>query len=155
MKVINPATEELVADYAEHASEQVEQSLRRARQAFAGWRDARFSDRAACFLRLSDTLRSRATDLALLMATEMGKILSGGESEILKCATTCDYFAKNAEQMLRPENLASDASRSYVRHDPLGVVLAIMPWNFPFWQFFRFAAPALMAGNVAALKHAP
>jgi succinate-semialdehyde dehydrogenase / glutarate-semialdehyde dehydrogenase len=105
--------------------------------------------------RAAAVLRERSAELARLMALEMGKPIAGAEAEIEKCAAGCDHFAGNAAVYLATEILPSDATRSYVRYDPLGAVLAIMPWNFPFWQVFRFAAPALMAGNVAVLKHAP
>ena len=155
MTVIDPATEEVIADVPEHVPEQVDQRVRAAREAFERWRLERAERRAELFKRVAGLLRQRRTILAETMAREMGKPLSAGEAEADKCATACDYFADHAPPLLEPQVVPSDASRSYVRHDPLGVVLAIMPWNFPFWQFFRFAAPALMAGNTAVLKHAP
>jgi succinate-semialdehyde dehydrogenase/glutarate-semialdehyde dehydrogenase len=103
----------------------------------------------------AQTLRRRQPELAELITLEMGKPIAEAEAEIAKCAGGCEFFAENAERLLAAHAVASDATRSYVRHDPLGPVLAIMPWNFPFWQVFRFAAPALMAGNTAVLKHAP
>jgi succinate-semialdehyde dehydrogenase/glutarate-semialdehyde dehydrogenase len=105
--------------------------------------------------RAARVLRERSAELARLMTLEMGKPIAGAEAEVEKSAAGCDHFAEHAAVYLANENLPSDATRSYVRYDPLGAVLAIMPWNFPFWQVFRFAAPALMAGNVAVLKHAP
>src|SRR6202011_1858262 len=99
-------------------------------------------------------LRERRRAYAELMTREMGKVLAGGLSEVDKCAWVCDFYAEQAAAFLAPEAIATDASRSYVAFEPLGVVLAVMPWNFPFWQVFRFAAPALMAGNTGLLKHA-
>jgi succinate-semialdehyde dehydrogenase/glutarate-semialdehyde dehydrogenase len=104
--------------------------------------------------RVADLLRDRAADYGRLMTEEMGKPVAAGEAEVDKCAWVCDFYAEHAERFLAPETVATDASRSGIRYEPLGPVLAIMPWNFPFWQHFRFAAPALMAGNVGLLKHA-
>jgi succinate-semialdehyde dehydrogenase/glutarate-semialdehyde dehydrogenase len=113
-----------------------------------------FSLRSKLLLAVAKILRSRKEELSVLMALEMGKPLPGGRAEIEKCADVCEYYAKNAEQFLKDEPVDTDASKSYVSFQPLGIVLAIMPWNFPFWQVFRFLAPALMAGNAALLKHA-
>jgi succinate-semialdehyde dehydrogenase/glutarate-semialdehyde dehydrogenase len=104
--------------------------------------------------RAAHILRERAIEYAVLMAQEMGKPVKDGRAEVEKCAWACDYYAENAETFLRPEVIQTDANKSYVAFQPLGVVLAVMPWNFPFWQVFRFAAPALMAGNAGILKHA-
>jgi succinate-semialdehyde dehydrogenase/glutarate-semialdehyde dehydrogenase len=155
MRVINPTTEQPASDYADHTPEQVEQALHHCRRAFHDWRYRSFTDRATLFLRLAELLRTRAPELAQLMAAEMGKPLAAGEAEAQKCALGCEYFAHEAERILHARVVATDAARSYVRHDPLGPILAIMPWNFPLWQFFRFAGGALMAGNTAVLKHAP
>ncbi len=106
-------------------------------------------------LRLSKLLRERKEDYARLMAVEMGKVLVQGMAEIEKCAWVCEFYAKNAEEFLAPEPVLTEAKKSFVNFRPLGTVLAVMPWNYPFWQVFRFAAPALMAGNGAVLKHAP
>ena len=155
VRVINPTTEQKVAEYREDSSEEVERILGRAARAFPMWSRTAVGERAACFRKLSGLLRERKPHLAELMTLEMGKLISAGKAEIEKCAGACDFFAEKAGEWLVPQMMPSDASRSYVRHDPLGPVLAIMPWNFPFWQLFRFAAPALMAGNTAVLKHAP
>jgi acyl-CoA reductase-like NAD-dependent aldehyde dehydrogenase len=155
MTVINPSTEDVIGDFAEQSADEVDRRVRRARQAFEQWQWTSADRRAALFKAVAALLRQRRTTLAETMAREMGKPIGAGESEADKCATACDYFADHAPELLEPHVVPSDASRSYVRHDPLGVVLAIMPWNFPFWQFFRFAALALMAGNTAVLKHAP
>jgi succinate-semialdehyde dehydrogenase / glutarate-semialdehyde dehydrogenase len=155
MRVINPATEELIGEYDWHRPEKVEAALRAAADAFISWRATSFDERARLMRRAATTLRERRAALALLMTREMGKPVTGAEAEVEKCAGACEFFAERAAGFLADEPIASDATRSYVRFEPLGAVLAIMPWNFPFWQVFRFAAPALMAGNVGVLKHAP
>ena len=155
MRAINPATEEPIAEYLEHNPAQVKDLLEQSAAAFSQWRTRTMDDRGRLMHRAAAVLRARAAEFALLMTREMGKPIAQSEAEIEKCAVGCDYFADHAAAYLAPETIASDADRSYVRYDPLGPVLAIMPWNFPFWQVFRFAAPALMAGNVGVLKHAP
>jgi succinate-semialdehyde dehydrogenase/glutarate-semialdehyde dehydrogenase len=155
MRVINPATEEVIGEYEFHSPAQIEASLAGAARAFPTWRDTPIADRGRLMHRTAAVLRERASSLATLMAREMGKPVTAGEAEVEKCATTCGFFADNAEHFLADEPIESDATRSYVRYEPLGAVFAIMPWNFPFWQVFRFAAPTLMAGNVGVLKHAP
>src|SRR3954451_13268798 len=154
MRTINPATEEPLEEHREHSPEEVDFLLRSAGQAFDAWRRVPMDERGRLMRRASEVLRGRAGELARLMALEMGKPIADGEAEVEKCAAGCDYFAEHAREYLAPQVIPSDASRSYVRYDPLGVVFAIMPWNFPFWQVFRFAAPSLMAGNVGVLKHA-
>jgi len=155
MRAINPATEEVVAEYPDHTPEQVRELIGRAGTAFLQWRVVPIEQRAERLRRAASILRQRSAKYSALMTREMGKPIAQSEAEIEKCAICCEHFADHAAGYLAPEVIASDATRSYVRHDPLGAVLAIMPWNFPFWQVFRFAAPALMAGNVAVLKHAP
>jgi succinate-semialdehyde dehydrogenase / glutarate-semialdehyde dehydrogenase len=155
VKSINPATEEVVTEYAEHTSGHIEAVLESARRAFLRWRLVSIGERASLMARAGAILRNRRDELARLMTVEMGKPITAGEAEVEKCADACDYFAENAAKFLAPQTIPSDASKSYVRFDPLGPVLAIMPWNFPLWQVIRFAAPALMAGNVGILKHAP
>jgi succinate-semialdehyde dehydrogenase/glutarate-semialdehyde dehydrogenase len=152
---INPTTEEPLEEIPDHTPAQVEAKLRSANEAFAAWRRAPMSDRTALMHRAAALLRSRRADLSSLMTREMGKPITAAEAEIDKCAAACDHFADHAAAYLATETIPTDADRSYVRCDPLGAVLAIMPWNFPYWQVIRFAAPALMAGNVALLKHAP
>ncbi|HMJ16684.1 MAG TPA: NAD-dependent succinate-semialdehyde dehydrogenase [Polyangiaceae bacterium] len=154
MRTVNPATGKLVREYEEHSPEQVERALDRARAAFATWHQATFVERGRLMEQVAAELRRQSADLAVLMAVEMGKPVVAGEREIEKCARVCEFYAEQAANMLRTELVPSDATESFVRFDPLGLVLAIMPWNFPFWQVFRFAAPALMAGNVGVLKHA-
>lgn len=154
LQSINPATDELVAEYSETTAEGATRILRAARAAFGSWRRTTFLERAAALRRAGALLRARKDELARLMAIEMGKPLAQGRAESEKCAWVCDYYAEAAAGFLAPETVATDASRSYAAFEPLGVVLAVMPWNFPLWQVFRFAAPALMAGNAGLLKHA-
>ena len=155
MRAINPATEEPAHEFTDHSPGEVQTLLRQAGDAFAAWRNTSLLDRSQLMRRAAEVLRERSGELARLMTLEMGKPIAGAEAEVEKCAAGCDHFAEHAAVYLANEILPSDATRSYVRYEPLGAVLAIMPWNFPFWQVFRFAAPALMAGNVAVLKHAP
>ncbi|MBC6990281.1 NAD-dependent succinate-semialdehyde dehydrogenase [Hymenobacter sp. BT491] len=118
------------------------------------WRTTSFAHRAERMRRAGQLLRDRQNELAHMMAVEMGKPITDGRAEVLKCALTCDYYAEHAEEFLRDEPIKTEAQHSFIAYEPLGVVLAVMPWNFPFWQVVRFAAPALMAGNVGLLKHA-
>ena len=151
---INPATEEVIASFDYFTSEQTEQALAEADVAFRQWRETSRTERAAAMRRAAGLLRTRKDRYAGLITAEMGKPIAQAEAEVEKCAWVCEYFAENAERFLtrRPEQ--TSARLSYVSFEPVGVVLAIMPWNFPFWQVFRFAAPTLMAGNTAVLKHA-
>jgi succinate-semialdehyde dehydrogenase / glutarate-semialdehyde dehydrogenase len=151
---INPATEEVLHTFEPFNAAQIEQALSEARHAFLGWRDTSFADRSALFHRLANHLRDRKEHLGRLATLEMGKPLAEAIAEVEKCAWNCDFYADNAEKFLADEPIATTATSSYVEFQPLGVVLALMPWNYPFWQVFRFAAPALMAGNTAVLKHA-
>jgi succinate-semialdehyde dehydrogenase/glutarate-semialdehyde dehydrogenase len=155
MPLINPATEEPIESSPCHTPAEVEEILARAAAAFKQWRRAPIATRAGHLRQSGKLLRERRDGLARLMAMEMGKPIVAGEGEVEKCAGACEYFADHAAEYLAPRAIATDASRSYVRFDPLGPVLAIMPWNFPLWQVIRFAAPALVAGNVGVLKHAP
>jgi succinate-semialdehyde dehydrogenase/glutarate-semialdehyde dehydrogenase len=152
--VINPATGETCKTYEEMGPEEVSDIIERARAAFLEWRETDFAERATLMRRAAEILRARRDDYAQIMAREMGKPVTGGVAEVEKCAWVCDYYAENAHYFLADEIVETDATRSYVAHRPLGVVLAVMPWNFPLWQVFRFAAPALMAGNAGLLKHA-
>ena len=154
LQSINPATDQLVAEYPEATPEDVTRILRAARAACGSWRRTALPERAASLRRAGALLRARKDELARLMAVEMGKPLAQGRAEAEKCAWVCDYYAEEGAGHLAPETIATDASRSYVAFEPLGVVLAVMPWNFPLWQVFRFAAPALVAGNPGLLKHA-
>src|SRR6266571_3838362 len=154
LQSINPATDQLVAEHPETTPDEVTRILRAARAASGSWRRTAPPERAASLRRAADLLDERKEELARLMAIEMGKPLAGGRSEAEKCAWVCRYYADNGERFLAPEPVETDASRSFVAFVPLGPVLAVMPWNFPLWQVFRFAAPALMAGNAGLLKHA-
>lgn len=154
MKAINPATGEIIREYPEHSGQEARRLVERAATAFHAWRDRPLEVRASLLRAAAGVLRARRGELAALMTDEMGKTLAAAGAEIEKCAACCDWFADHAAACLSVRTVATDASSSYVRYDPLGVVLAIMPWNFPFWQVFRCAAPALMAGNVVVLKHA-
>jgi len=145
----------VIAEYAEHTAVQIEQRLQSAEKAFGQWRSVSIQDRGSLLKEAGAGFRRKRDELSRLMAMEMGKPIAAGVGEVEKCAGACDFFAENAAPFLAEREIQSDASRSYVRFDPLGPVLAIMPWNFPIWQVIRFAAPALMAGNVALLKHAP
>jgi succinate-semialdehyde dehydrogenase/glutarate-semialdehyde dehydrogenase len=152
---INPTTEELIASYQEHALSEIESALKQSHKVFDHWRGLSFQARGACFKKLAQKLREGKARLAELMALEMGKPITQGTAEIEKCAGTCEYFAENAEVFLADEVVPTEAIKSKVIFRPLGVILAIMPWNFPFWQVIRFGAPTLMAGNTALVKHAP
>ncbi len=151
---INPATGQTIREYAEMTPDEVVQAVSAAHQSFAGWRRTDFSERSELMKAAAQVLRARVDEYASLMANEMGKPVTQGKAEVEKCAWVCDYYADNAESFLEEEPVETDATRSFVTFQPLGVVLAVMPWNFPLWQVFRFAAPALMAGNVGVLKHA-
>jgi succinate-semialdehyde dehydrogenase / glutarate-semialdehyde dehydrogenase len=150
----NPATGELIESFPAHDSSAIATALREAEDAFQAWRETSFTERSACLHRAAAILRTEKVGLGRLMAREMGKPVVEGEAEAEKCAWVCEYYAEHAPAMLAPEPVTTDAARSYIRFDPLGTILAVMPWNFPFWQVFRFAAPALMAGNTGLLKHA-
>jgi succinate-semialdehyde dehydrogenase/glutarate-semialdehyde dehydrogenase len=154
MESVNPATEERIKAYEEWSDAELDSALDAARGAWPAWRDTTIAARADLMRRAARVLREMRDEYAQVMAFEMGKPISGGRAEIDKCALCCDYYADAAASHLAPEIIKTDASKSYVRYDPLGPVLAVMPWNFPFWQVFRFAAPSLMAGNVGLLKHA-
>ena len=151
---INPATEEVIKKYRPDSATTVQKKLKAGLQAFASWKQTTFEERARILRNAATILRNRKQEWAELMAKEMGKPIAQGRSEAEKCAWACEYYAQEAASMLKPIEVATDANHSYVTFEPLGVILAIMPWNFPFWQVFRFLAPNLMAGNVAVLKHA-
>lgn len=150
----NPATGEVVATYPQTSDDDLDLILERAVEAQESWAALSFGQRAEVVQRCAELLRERKEQLAGLMANEMGKPLAEGRSEAEKCAWVCELYAERAEDFLADQEIETDATSSYVCHRPIGVVLAIMPWNFPFWQVFRFLAPALMAGNGALLKHA-
>jgi len=151
---INPATGETLREYPALSSAAIEEKLALSFTTFHSFRHVPIADRASCLQKAADILESGKHDYGVLMTTEMGKTLPSAIAEAEKCAWGCRYYAENAERLLADEVVATNASRSFVRYQPLGPVLAVMPWNFPFWQVFRFAAPALAAGNTGLLKHA-
>jgi len=151
---INPATGETLATFEPLGNADLELRLQRATEAFAINRKRSFSERAQRMHRAAEILESRAEELGRTITLEMGKPIAAAIAEVRKCATVCRHYSEHAERYLAPERIETEARDSYVRFDPIGPVLAVMPWNFPFWQVFRFAAPALMAGNVGLLKHA-
>ena len=154
MQSIDPATGEVLATFERHSERQVDHRLWAAQTAWQGWRETSFAARAAIMNRAAELLEGERAELGRLMSREMGKPVRAAMEEAAKCATACRYYADNAERHLGRRDITTESGRSYVLFQPIGVVLAIMPWNFPFWQVFRFAAPALMAGNVGLLKHA-
>jgi len=151
---INPATGEILESFKETSGQELDRILMGAHAAFLQWREVPFARRAQRMREAAQILRTRRAEYARTMTLEMGKPIVQGEAEVDKCAWACEYYADHAEAFLAEQPRETEASRSYVRFDPLGPVLAVMPWNFPFWQVFRFAAPALMAGNAGILKHA-
>ena len=150
----NPATGELIAEYDEMTAEQVAEIVDRTHEAHLAWRETDFERRAKNLHNAAQALRDHRERYAERMTAEMGKPIQGARAEVDKCAWVCDYYAENAERFLASEEIESDAGKSKVAYRPLGVILAVMPWNFPLWQVVRFAAPTLMAGNGAVLKHA-
>ncbi len=153
LESINPATGDLLEVFDEWSDEKTRGVIEEVNEAWVLWRRISFAQRADLMKKAAGLLRRKKDEYARIMALEMGKPITEGRSEAEKCAWVCDYYAENAETMLSPEPAQSDGSRAYVAFRPLGTVLAVMPWNFPFWQVFRFAAPALMAGNTGVLKH--
>lgn len=154
MKSVNPATGETIKEYKAHSGKDVENIINLVDNRWQQWRGTSFPQRSQMMRNLSKLLDSKKEELARLMAIEMGKVIHEGIGEIEKCAWVCDYYADNAERFLENESIVSGFSSSYISYQPLGTILSVMPWNFPFWQLFRFAAPTLMAGNTAVLKHA-
>ncbi|HTM67883.1 MAG TPA: NAD-dependent succinate-semialdehyde dehydrogenase [Candidatus Binatia bacterium] len=150
----NPATGEAFAEHPEHDGAEIARRLDLADRCFEEWRETTFAERAALMKRLAALFREKKRAVAEMASREMGRPITAAMAEVEKCALVCDYYADNAEKMLAPEPVDAGTSESYVRFDPLGAVLAVMPWNFAYWQVMRFAAPALMAGNVGLLKHA-
>jgi acyl-CoA reductase-like NAD-dependent aldehyde dehydrogenase len=151
---INPATEEVIETFEPYTQQQVDEALAQAQQAFLQWRETTFAERSSHLHNVANHLRQHKAELARTATLEMGKSISEAVAEVEKCALNCDFYADNAEKFLADDHIKSNATESYVSFQPLGVILALMPWNFPYWQVFRFAAPALMAGNTAVLKHA-
>jgi len=151
---INPATGDVLDRYEETTADEIMRRLDAAHHVFKEWRQTRFSERASLMKGVSRVLMEHQDEYARIMALEMGKPVGSGRAEIEKCAWVCEHYAEHAEKMLQAEIIQTDARKSYVTYKPLGLILAIMPWNYPFWQVFRHAAPGLMAGNGVVLKHA-
>ncbi len=154
IQTINPATGEIVKDFEEMSSSEVKEIISGCHEEFISWRETDFEERSRLLKNAAEILRKDVGEFAGILTLEMGKPIKQARAEVEKCAWVCDFYAEKAEEFLSPEIIKTDAGKSYARFDPLGVVLAVMPWNFPFWQVFRFAAPALMAGNTGILKHA-
>ncbi|MFH1764262.1 MAG: NAD-dependent succinate-semialdehyde dehydrogenase [Gemmatimonadota bacterium] len=151
---LNPTTGQAIAVYPETSPSEVDEAIGMAHRMHLEWKRTPFSHRSELMASAASILRERAREFGGLMTLEMGKPVSGGVAEAEKCAWVCEYYAENAPEMLTDQEVEAGGSRSFVTFQPLGVVLAVMPWNFPFWQVFRFAAPNLMAGNAGLLKHA-
>ena len=151
---INPATGEVVKKFDALTDAQVDDKITKAAAAFHSFRKTPFADRARWMTKAAEILESEKEAIGRLMTLEMGKTLSSAIAEAEKCAATCRYYAENAARFVADEPIATSAAKSFIRYQPIGIVLAVMPWNFPFWQVFRFIAPGLMAGNVGLLKHA-
>ena len=154
MQSVNPFTGEVIKNYTEYTSEEVTSIISQVDKAFQQWKLTDFEHRAKMMKNLQSLLIERKNELAEIMVAEMGKVLREAVGEIEKCATVCSFYADKAASFLRNEVIQTEASESYITYQPIGTVLAVMPWNFPFWQVFRFLAPALMAGNTGVLKHA-
>jgi len=151
---VNPATLARGTSYPEHSVQDAARAVARAAEAQKHWRRTSFDERTRLMRSAAAVLKARRDELAALMTNEMGKTLTDGRAEIDKCASACEHFAAHAAGYLARQSVAIEGAKAFVTYNPLGVVLAVMPWNFPFWQVFRFAAPALMAGNGGVLKHA-
>lgn len=154
MKSINPATREVVFSFEALSDKGLEKIIHSVGKTWHQWRATSFLTRLQLMQNLGSLLKAKRGELARIISLEMGKVFSESLAEIDKCALVCDYYAENAESFLQPENIPTEATQSFACFQPLGTILAVMPWNFPFWQVFRFLAPALMAGNTAVLKHA-
>ncbi|MBN2232163.1 MAG: NAD-dependent succinate-semialdehyde dehydrogenase [Deltaproteobacteria bacterium] len=154
MKSVNPATNEMIREYREHTDAEVWAAIERGQAAFTAWRNTGFDERRRLLLAAGRVVREELEQHARTITMEMGKTITESRAEVEKCARVCEFYADHAAAWLADELVETDAEKSFVAYEPLGLVLAVMPWNFPFWQVFRFAAPALMAGNGGVLKHA-
>lgn len=154
IKTINPATKEVLAYYEELTHQEIDKKLEKAIDAFNTWKKTTLSQRSSLMKNLAKLIRDRKNEYARLITLEMGKVLSQSAGELEKCAQTAEFYSEEIEAMLSPQHVKTEASESYVTFEPIGPVLAIMPWNFPFWQALRFAIPNVLAGNVGVLKHA-
>lgn len=151
---INPYTGETIAEYKELSKSKINKKLKTAEKTFSEWRQSSFNHRRQLLLNLAEVLLQNKQQYAEMITEEMGKPIRQSVAEIEKCAWVCEYYAENGKDLLQKKHIETDAYKSYVTYEPIGIVLAVMPWNYPFWQVFRFAAPAMMAGNVGILKHA-
>lgn len=154
IQTINPATGQVIQSYETLNESQMNKKIAETHQVFLTWKSSSFAHRSKLMLKLAQILKEKKQDLALLMANEMGKPITAGQAEIEKCAWVCEYYVEHAVSYLEPQLIKTEMKKAKVCYLPLGIVLAIMPWNFPFWQVFRFAVPNIMAGNAAILKHA-
>lgn len=154
IETINPTTGKLIKKFSSLSSSELNSKINSAQNAFNEWKKINCSNKKKLMMNAANVLRNGVQEYAEIMTLEMGKPITQAKAEVLKCAWVCEYYAENTESLLKKEIIETDASESFMQFDPLGIVLAVMPWNFPFWQVFRFAAPALMAGNVGLLKHA-
>ncbi|HNQ13756.1 MAG TPA: aldehyde dehydrogenase family protein, partial [Bacteroidia bacterium] len=152
---INPFNGEVIASYNEMNMDEVHILINKMQSAYKQWRKTTIKERSELMLKVAENLKQNVNEYAKTITLEVGKPIRESKAEVLKCASVCEYYANHTFAFLQKENIETDASESYVQYDPMGIVFAIMPWNFPFWQVFRFASPALMAGNAALLKHAP
>ncbi|MGC1182493.1 NAD-dependent succinate-semialdehyde dehydrogenase [Legionella sp.] len=155
IQTINPATGKIIKSYECLNELEIRKKIEEGHKVFQKWKQTSFANRKTLMLKLAQLLKEKKEELALLMAAEMGKPITAGKSEIDKCAWVCEHYAEYAETYLAPRKIQTEMKTAKVCHVPLGIVFAIMPWNFPFWQVFRFAVPTIMAGNAAILKHAP
>lgn len=153
-KSINPYNHQLIKEYASHSEADIENKIQKGQNSFLTWRNTSFTKRAELLKNLAQQLKKQKSSLSTLITEEMGKPITQAEAEIEKCVWVCEYYAENLPKFLEDKLIKTDASKSYVKYEPLGVILAVMPWNYPFWQYFRFIAPNVMAGNVGLLKHA-
>ncbi len=154
LRSLNPATEEILAEFDELSAEKAIYEIKKVGDAFAGWAQKEAGERAELIKNLQKTILKNKQEYAELITREMGKPISQSVAEVEKCALLCDYYSKEGPAFLEPEEVKTENKKSYVRYDPLGTILAVMPWNFPFWQLFRVAVPSLLAGNAVVLKHA-
>lgn len=153
-KSINPYDNKTIQEYNYFEDENIEKYILKAHNSFLNWKKSTFEERAKLLKNVAKELEKQKVKLSKLITLEMGKPITQAEAEIEKCAWVCEYYAENASKFLEDKIIKTDASKSYVKYEPLGVILAVMPWNYPFWQYFRFIAPNVMAGNVGLLKHA-
>ena len=154
IKSINPANNSIIKEYNSYSDQTVNDMISQSNQDFLAWRTLSFEHRKDILLKIAQKLKTDINKHAKMISLEMGKPIKESKAEILKCVWVIEYYAKNASEFLKPETIKSDYSDSYIQYDPIGIVLGVMPWNFPYWQVFRFIAPSLMAGNTCVLKHA-